>query len=254
MNTVVKSAERVLRTFEYFAERQQPVKVNEVSRDLAIPQSSASQLLHTLVKLGYLHYDRAQRSFAPTLRVSVLGSWLVQQENDSQSPLRMMQIVRRITGDAVALGLQNNIHALYISVLAATGPSGFYMKPGSLRPLCRSAIGLALLLDKTNDEIDLLVRRINAEANPQEGRDDANSVIRTLDESRRLGYVVTRGTATPDAGVVAVPLPSVEAQPRMAIGIGAPLTRIEKYADSYGRLLRDITTNNWQPAHSYNFS
>lgn len=251
MGSVVKSAERVLRTFEYLAERRHPVRVADVSRELKIPQSSTSQLLQSLVSLGYLYRDAKNRVYSPTLRVSVLGAWLVQQESPSQNPLRLMQLIRRVTGDAVVLGIQNNTHALYVSVLEATGPSRFYMKPGSLRPLCRTAIGLALLMGRSDAEIKLLVRRINAERRQGEPAEDLSSVLEGLRRSRKIGYVVTQGAATPGAGVVAVPLPLVEAQPSMALGIGAPLERIQDHADAYGELLKDVTTNKWRPPSYY---
>ena len=251
MDKVVKSAERVLRTFEYLAEQRRPVRVSDVSRELRIPQSSTSQLLQSLVSLGYLYREPRGRTYSPTLRVSVLGDWLVQRDSESQSPLRLMHAIRRVTGDAVVLGIQNNTHALYISVLEAMGPLRFYMKPGSLRPLCRTAIGLALLLEKTDAEIRLLVRRINAERRTDEPLEETASVLEAVGRSRKIGYVVTHGKATSGAGVVAVPLPPVEAQPRMALGIGAPLVRIDRYAEAYGELLKDMATERWRPASYY---
>jgi len=72
----IKSAERTLRLFELFSRRQERLTVGEIARGLAIPQPSASMLLTNLTGLGYLEYDRFDRTYAPTIRVVLLGSWL----------------------------------------------------------------------------------------------------------------------------------------------------------------------------------
>src|SRR5258705_11049422 len=72
----IKSAERTLRLFELFSRRQERLTVSDVARGLDIPQPSASMLLTNLAALGYLEYDRFDRSYAPTIRVVLLGSWI----------------------------------------------------------------------------------------------------------------------------------------------------------------------------------
>jgi len=52
---VVESAARVIKIFEYFAEIRRPATVTEINRALKMPQSSTTKILHTLLKLGYLH-------------------------------------------------------------------------------------------------------------------------------------------------------------------------------------------------------
>ena len=54
--------------FEFFAERQAPARLTEVARALGYPASSTFVLLKSLRSLGYLDYDRNDRTFLPTLR------------------------------------------------------------------------------------------------------------------------------------------------------------------------------------------
>lgn len=233
----VKSAERVLSVLEYLAECRHPVRVSDVSSALGFPQSSTSILLHNLKERGYLYFDSENRVFSPTLRISVLGGWLVESDRVPFNPLRLMRDLREKTGQAIVLGVQNGCHALYINVLGATASPGHYRSPGSMRPLCRCAIGQALLTKKSDSEIGLLVRRINAERPPHERTERLDEVLEAVHGARDLGYATTLGSATPDAGVVAIPLTSIEGQPPLAIGIGAPLAQIRSHADEYGQLL-----------------
>ena len=54
--SVVKSAHRVLRIFEYFDEIERPAAMTEIARRLNYPPSSTSALLKSLVELGYLDH------------------------------------------------------------------------------------------------------------------------------------------------------------------------------------------------------
>lgn len=72
----IKSAHRVLEILEYFDQDRRVATVMEMSRTLNYPQSSTSELLRCLTRLGYLHYNRVRRTYSPTARVALLGAWV----------------------------------------------------------------------------------------------------------------------------------------------------------------------------------
>ena len=76
MDSVVKSAARVLEIFEYLSDRRGPATVTEISLSLGYPQSSTSVLLKCLWNLGYLSQDPITRAYQPTSRVAQLGNWV----------------------------------------------------------------------------------------------------------------------------------------------------------------------------------
>jgi len=64
---MVKSAIRILRIFEVFAESKRPVRISELAEELEIPQSSASVLVRTLVQRGYMDFSPPGRTVLPHL-------------------------------------------------------------------------------------------------------------------------------------------------------------------------------------------
>src|ERR1700741_4532772 len=72
----LKSAHRVLEILEYFDQDRPHATVMDMSRTLNYPQSSTSELLRCLTRLGYLHYNRFRRTYSPTARVALLGAWV----------------------------------------------------------------------------------------------------------------------------------------------------------------------------------
>ena len=70
----VKSAMRTFEVLELFAEHRRPMALNEIYTGLGYPQSSTTNLLKSMVLLGYLNYNRARRTYLPTMRVGALGA------------------------------------------------------------------------------------------------------------------------------------------------------------------------------------
>lgn len=238
---VIKSAKRVLELFEYFAECRRPLAVADVVDGLDYPQSSASALLKSLTRLGYLDYDRYRRLYRPTFRVALLGGW-VQDDLYSHTNLSTFldDLHRRSGGNALMLGMQNDIYVQYIHV-AQTPDSelNWYLKPGTLRPLCRSAAGRMLLSLKSDVQVQQLLWRINAEEADPSKRMNIHDLLMELNQIRAQKFAVTDGIINPNGGVVAIEMPTPPSQPPMALCIGAPLEMMRTERERLLRLLND---------------
>ncbi len=162
--SIVKSAGRVLQIFDLFDEIQRSAKVHEISERLNFPQSSTSVLLKCLTQLGYMDYDPANRTFLPSPRVALLGSWM---DNGPVRDGRLVQMMERLshkTGDTVILAARNGIYADYMRVIQSPAPTHFRVPQGSRRLVVWSATGFALLCHERNELIRALCLRANAEA------------------------------------------------------------------------------------------
>lgn len=220
------SAKRALQIFELFAEIRRPATVTDIWRSLDHPQSSTSKLLKLMAGMGYLRYDGETRQYVPTLRTAFLGSWLHDQWFSNISLLGVMEGLRERLGTSVILAVQNDVHALYMLTLKGTLEGFQHPRPdlpvGALRPICQVAVGKALLLDWDDASVGRLVRRINAEEDDASRHIHLRELLDELEESRKRGYVLNTGTFLPDVAVIAMQLPPLPGQPRMALGLGAP--------------------------------
>jgi DNA-binding IclR family transcriptional regulator len=237
---VVKSAARVFEVLTLFAERRQPLTIGDIVMALSFPQSSASALLKSMTKLGYLSYDRHSRKFVPTVRIALLGGWVHDELFSPKSLSRLVDDLHAACGKHVVLGMQNDIYVQYIHLVQPAGATGaWYLKPGSLRPLLRAAVGKVLLSYKSDVDVLLLVRRINAEEADPANRVNPSALIEELDVIRRQGFAVSQGQVIAGRSVLAVPLPTPPSQPRIAIGIGGTIEDIVVNRDHYLNLLRE---------------
>jgi len=236
--SVVKSAGRVLQILEYFDDVQRAATVVEVAQALGYPQSSASTLLRSLVTLGYLYYSPSGRSYGPTTRVRLLGSWINPPLFEEAKILRLVSDLNAVTGETIVLAVRNGLHAQYIHVAQATTSLRLHLTPGTLRPLAASGAGWVLLTTLPAAEVAKLVRRINAEAPPATAKVDLAGLQARLDDIRMRGHAFSNSTVTPGGAILAMLLPDELSATPLVIGIGGASERMVPHEAELARTMR----------------
>jgi len=223
----VKSADRVIKLFEYFAHVQAPRALMEIARDLGYPASSTLALLKSLQALGYVSYDIQSKSYLPTIRLALLSNWMQVLINPDGAISRLMDGLQEKTNETIILGIQNGVHAHYLHVVQAKALLRIYLNPGTLRPIFRSAIGQVLLSEQSRESIEKLMRRVASEKADEGHEVDIDQFMAQLGKIRKQGYSYVSNQITVGAGTYAMLLPRREGQPRLAVGVGGPTSRLE---------------------------
>ncbi len=236
----VKSAARVLQIFELFDTMRAPLRVGEIALRLDYPQSSTSVLLRSLVGLGYLAADPVARTFVPTPRIGLLGSWCVSDPLRSGAVHRLMDELSRATGQTIILAGRNGIYAQYFHVVQATRPLRLHVPAGALRMVVWSTAGFVMLQDTPEAELRALVRRTNAEAGPAQPRIALADVLARIAQARQAGYGFSRALVTPGTGMICVRLPvhQVGADP-MTICVSGWVETMEAEEPAIVRAIRE---------------
>lgn len=244
----IKSAERTLALFELFTKRQRPLTVGRICAELNIPQASASMLLANLHELGYMSYDREARTFTPTIRVALLGSWINHRFDQAGALTARLRNLQRRVDETVFVGIQNGAHAQYIFTLPRDKPRSMQVVTGHLRLLTGSAVGRALLSLKSDQEILRLTHRCNSEAHEARLRVVPSEFLSVVEEARRKRYAQTYGDITPTFGAFAVTVQAPTELMPMAIGVGLPIERIARKQAIIVEALLELQTNFSQPS------
>ena len=218
--STVKSARRVLEILELFSQGLRKATVMTVANALTYPQSSTSVLLSSLATLGFLRFDPTDRTYSPTLRVMLLGSWLQDELFGQGSLVAVMEQLRKRTRQTIMIGLRQGIHVRFIFSLKGLEPEGIHYPVGVLRPICRSAVGKILLSQLSDAEVMRVARHANAEE-PPENRVVVRELLDEIAQIRARGWAETVDYPLPNRATLAVALPEMPDQPRMALTIGA---------------------------------
>jgi IclR family KDG regulon transcriptional repressor len=224
----IKSAERTLALFELFSREQRPFTVGHISEALKIPQPSTSMLLRNLTDLGYLEYDRAARTFAPSIRVALLGSWVDRRFGQVGSIGARLDRLQRKIGETAYLAIQNGAAAQYVVSQRPENPDRLEVESGQYRSLTCSAPGRALLSLKPDAEVLSWVRRCNAEATQERFRVRENEFMQLVAGVRRDGYATSEGDVTPGLGAVSMTFTGPMGGMPLAVGVGGPIVRMRR--------------------------
>lgn len=224
----IKSAERTLALFELFSAHQRPLTVGEISKLLDIPQPSVTMLVRNLVALGYLEHNRFVRTYTPTLRIALLGSWIHQSfVNDRQLEVRLAELFDAV-GETTFIGIQNGVQVQYILFIKSKSQNRFDVQAWMSRPLATSAVGKALLSLKPDTEVKGLLHRANDETTDPKLKVSTPDLLRELAEVRERGYAETSGLVTDGIGVLAMPMQPLHGQSPIAVAVGGPIEKIQE--------------------------
>lgn len=236
-NSIVKSVGRVFEVLELFDVEQKALTATQVGRKLKYPASSTLALLKSMVNLGYLGFDRAERVYAPTVRVSLLGRWVEATLFGEGWLFEMMEDLRAKTGQSVLLSIQNDLQMQFIHVILGESFS-LNVKAGHTVPLFRSAIGMVALSDRPDKEIAKFVERFNRRAKGPEQKVDLNTLMGTVRRVRTQGYCTGYDLYYPGVGAIAFLLKPKVGKYSAVLSIGGVTAKLKESEAQIVRLVK----------------
>ncbi|GLS98691.1 transcriptional regulator [Sphingobium jiangsuense] len=231
----IKSAHRVLEILEYFDQDRRHATVMDMSRTLKYPQSSTSELLRCLTRLGYLHYNRFRRTYSPTARVALLGAWVKPSLFRGGPVLSAIDEIAEETNETVLLSTNANYVVQHLHVLHGNAEGAIDAHGGDTRPVLHSPQGRLLLSSYRNEHIRSAVHRLNADEPDPARHVKISDVVSELSALREKGWIIAQ--EEDGTGCVAVLLPHRRHMDRLAISIQARSEVIEERGEEMLALL-----------------
>ena len=235
---VIKSASRTLAVLEAFQGWKRPAGAREIARALEMPRSSTNALLASLVTLGYLWFEPKNATYFPTLKVGLLGDWLIGSIRRDRALGSILQEISTATGETVSIAMRAGFDMQFVTIFPSTFPVALNIEEGDLATLFESAVGIAWVAAQDSDEIEDLV----AAHNKQPG---TKPVVLT-DIKKRVGDVATKGAAVaydkvlPDTGAIGLAYPRPVQGQTVVIGAGGPHDRIRRSEKQIIALIRRL--------------
>ena len=233
-----RTTQRTMQVFEAFDIMRRPLALNEIATELKIPPSSGIVLLKTLVRTGYLEFDRKSRTYLPTMRIAILSDWVPDTLYVRSRILPVMQSLAEKTGETVVIGTQSDLYAQYIHVVVRKEASYWSLLPGTLRPLSTSGIGMLLLSTLSSNDLEQTLRRFKAASDSKDPALGLESIQERLKQIRDQGYVFNRNLVRSDMGIIAVILKASFFDRTLVLGIGGTWHDLEANLDRYLTMLR----------------
>jgi len=235
----VKSAMRTFEVLELFAEHRRPMALHEIYTGLGYPQSSTTNLLKSMVLLGYLNYNRIKRTYLPTMRLNLLGNWVagyMQQEGGFRELVEEMQ---RRTDETVGIATQNDLFVQYL-FLTAPGHQFKNVPPdGTMRLLVDSSAGRAMMARMNDRAIDKLCRYTN-HYEMSDSRVNYAEMMKEIAWIRHVGYCYFPNWPTPDVSSISIALDADLHGIPLSIGVGGLAERISRNKADILATMREV--------------
>lgn len=234
----VKSATRAIEILELLKDARRPLAMTDVAQALGYPASSTTVLLKTLMQLGYLSFDRREKRYFPTPKVTALGDWVPAALFGAGRALEAMRDVHAATGESVSLSTANDVYMQYIQLIQSIHPMRFHVDEGALRPLTRSAGGWLLMSTLADAQIDNVVRRANIAAGDASERVTLPEIMARIRAIRRDGYAEAADIPFAGGGTIGVLLPTTLRGKPVVLALGGARDRIRDNRERYLDVLR----------------
>ncbi|TXL72311.1 helix-turn-helix domain-containing protein [Vineibacter terrae] len=243
--SVVKSVGRVFEVLEAFNDVRKPLAAIEIAKRLDYPPSSTAALLKSMVQLGYLSFERAGRTYFPTVRIAIISEYLHGVFFGKGKLMALMGDMHSQIGETIILGTRNDLDVQYVHSIPGIYPIMLNVPPGTLRPLCGSGMGWALLSGYDNTEIRAIVDRVNRSATDKPV--DVDDLLSIVEEVRVIGYARSYGTYIAGSGIIAMALPTASADRPVVVGAGGPVDRLQAREREIVRLMRSAIARHLSP-------
>jgi DNA-binding IclR family transcriptional regulator len=222
-----RSARRVLSIFELMLIRGEPVTVAELVTELAIPKSTAYELVRTLSAAGYIERSGATTYFLGR-KLFELGMAYRSHVDLLKEGGKIVEELRDETGETVQLSVLENNVMLVLVKEESSKPIRIISRVGSRVPVNWAAAGRLLVSDLSEQELRVLLHRIVRPSPTGRAPTNPDELVRQIKRFRTQGFGFELNEANEHAGCVAAPVTDVSGKCVAAISIVAPEQRLQR--------------------------
>lgn len=237
----VKQAANVLELLEYFAQRQKPATLAEISDDLGWPRSSTFNLVGTIVEMGYLYEPRLRAGYYPTPRWLPLVQRIADAEPLPEAARQIVAQICRETGETTAIAALSGAYAMFMQVQESAHPVRYHANVGDRVPAHASSVGRALLVQLTPEARQAVYRKMAFESYSETTPVSVDMVEAELRAAQERGYHQSRSEYIPDLSGVSLPLRICDRA--LSIVVAGPVSRcLERRAEIAAIMQRAIAS------------
>ncbi len=223
----INSVDNALRLLLLFRDHRL-IGVAQASETLGVGRSTAHRLLAMLQSRELIQQDPSTKAYTSGPALVDIGLSIVRQM-DIRAHLRPhLEDVSRSVGETVHLMVLDGASSLFLDSVESSKALRTSSRIGRAYPASTTSGGKALLAELPNER---LLELYPAERLPRltpHSVPTRKQLQQELDQVRRRGYATNRSESEPDIAAVAVVVRNAFGQPRAAIAVSAPLSRLDE--------------------------
>ena len=222
-----QSVEKVLQIIECLAEIGEPVRLNDLSKRINMPDSTVLRIVNTLVQKGYAYQEETTHRYALTLRFASIGQMV-------SNTLRIRDIVKpylkqlsSLSGESACLAIEEEMEVIYIDVEdGVDGMLKIMQRIGKRAPLHATGVGKLFLTQYSQEKLQRLFKEKGLVSLTAHTLSTVEALTEEIQRIKAQGYALDDEECELGARCVAAPLYNYENKVVAAISITGPSLRI----------------------------
>jgi len=222
-----QSVEKVLQIIECFAEIGEPVRLNDLSQRVGMPDSTVLRIVNTLVQNGYAYQEENTHRYGLTLRFASIGQMVNHTLHIRDIVKPYLKRLSSLSGESACLTIEEEMEAIYIDVEdGVDGMLKIMQRIGKRAPLHATGVGKIFLTQYSPEKMEKLIREKGLVALTAHTLTSVDALMEEIQKIKAQGYAMDNEECELGARCVAAPLFNYENKVIAAISITGPSLRI----------------------------
>lgn len=222
------AVERALAILEAVAQRSGGMTNSEISRRLQIPKSSASYILRTLERQGYLRRERHTGKYRLGLKVLNLSHRVLLGLDIREMALPVLRQLVERSHLTAHLAVLDHGEAVYIERVEAPGFIKMDTWVGRRLPIHTTAVGKALVAHLPESEMKAIIKERGLKKFTPKTITVPSTWLRELERARAQGYAVDDEENNPGVRCVAAPVFDSLGRVEATVGVSGTTSQLDK--------------------------
>jgi DNA-binding IclR family transcriptional regulator len=221
------AVERALNILEAAANRREGLTNSEISHKLGIPKSSASYILRTLDRRGYLRRDAGTGRYRLGLKILSLGGDARANLDLAEVALPFMQALQERIHLTIHLAVLDQGEAVYIEKVEAPGFFKVNTWVGRRMYLHSTSVGKCLLAWLPKPEVETLLRQQGMKKRTPKTISSVPKLLTDLEHVREQGHAIDDEENSVGARCLGAPVFDAMGNVTAALGVSGTLTQMD---------------------------
>jgi DNA-binding IclR family transcriptional regulator len=222
------AVERALNILEAAANRREGLTNSEISHKLGIPKSSASYILRTLDRRGYLRRDAESGRYRLGLKILSLGGDARANLDLAEVALPFMQALQERIHLTIHLAVLDQGEAVYIEKVEAPGFFKVNTWVGRRMFLHSTSVGKCLLAWLPKTEVETLLRQQGMKKRTPKTISSVPKLLADLEHVREQGHALDDEENSLGARCLGAPIFDSTGNVTAALGVSGTLTQMDE--------------------------
>lgn len=228
MSESSNAIERALTILETVGHSERGLTNSELSRRLKIPKSSASYILGTLEKTGYLMREKDSGKYRLGLRLMGLTREMLSHIDVREVAKPVLEKFVKKTNLSAHLAVLDNGRAVYVEKVEAHGFIKMDIWVGHRLPVHSTAIGKVLVADLPEEEVLEILKMRGMEKKSPKTITTPARFLKELAKIRKFGVAIDNEENSVGVRCVAAPVFDAEGRTIAALGTSSTITEINE--------------------------